>query len=187
MTSEVVLSTGNGTIVLHYTGGECRIEPMLVPGDGIHFDGVDQPIRIDTDDGTSGQVLTSTGSSSTPNWNWPVYDITASYTDAISDGTVIYRQVLPRSAYLQGPNSRGHAGVAPTGNDSVITVYASYAGSPTILNSLGTITFAVGSRVATSNIPTDTILSPGDIVTLTVTSANSIAGVAITIPGNLWN
>ena len=120
--------------------------------------------------GDSAKVLKGDGS-----YNYASYDI-AVYAPTVSDTSTVVQLVADRAFTipLNLGTTRGYVSTAPTA-DTTFTLKQNGA-------NIGTIVFASGQQTATVSGAGASIVA-GDVLTITVGSANSIAGLSITLNG----
>ncbi len=114
------------------------------------------------------------------------FDVAANFVGAPTAGQFIWHQAVTRDMEIAGSAStehQGYADVAPTGGDAIFEVFSSENGNPKV--SHGTLTFAEGSKVVTSQNVTDiTGLGEGSSLHLQCVTDWGIEGVAITFKGH---
>lgn len=106
------------------------------------------------------------------------YDVAGQGFGTLADGDVIMRFVAVRNFEISALGHNGFAATAPTGTPAVFDITTG-VGSP--LTTIGTVTFAAGSQTTTLSGFTATGIVPGDVITITCTTASAIADVAISL------
>lgn len=114
------------------------------------------------------------------------YDIAGEAVGAISNNDIVMRFFVTRAFTISaGTNySTGSCETAPTSSDATFNIERSTDGGSNY-STIGTLTYASGSKSGTITVSSATPLSAGDIVRVKCTAANGIVTPWFTVRGTL--